>query len=320
MNIRAGSYTKIYTYTAHLITLFICLWLLANLVACATPSTAPKTQAKSTHTPVVMGSQPSTTTPQVTATPRQKPQQQVFIAQELHGPTNFLLHTPLKFSQASGTVTDNGGTQTQLSPQTVQSAISSELKRFLFVADHNDIVKVYTPGATAPISTQITQLAQRGTAIQYTQVINSVTTVFNCLLTGNNVSVTYQQQYSGAATPTDPIAMSSSTVTVAFTTTITRVAGSDIPTAPTRGTYRLAQNKAVTLTWTAGQHATRYDIYRLIPNVDQQYQLIGNASGPTYTDASTTAKKSTTGIAYAIFAVGPTGVENPSDTVITIVS
>ncbi len=79
-------------------------------------------------------------------------------------------------------------------------------------------------------------------------------------------------------------------------------------------------NGGVALSWSAGQHASRYDVYREVTNVDQQFQLVATVTGTTYTDASATAIKyaHAEGITYAIFAVGPTGVENPSDTVVSV--
>jgi hypothetical protein len=241
--------------------------------------------------------------------------------QALHGPTNFQLSNPFKFAQATGTSTDNGGTVTQLDAKTIQTSITDELKRFLFVVDRNNTIKVYTPGASAPISTQVTQQADGDTSIQYTQIVDSVTTTFNSAMARDRITIEYERQYSGEASDNDPLAMTGSDVNVALTTTVKWVTAKEIPTAPTRGSFHLTNAGAVTLSWQPGQQVHTYNIYRMFPAVNQQYQLLKSITATSYTDTSSLAIKNarqSPGIIYAIFAVGPTGVENPSDEVITV--
>lgn len=239
----------------------------------------------------------------------------------LHGPANFLLRTPLDFSNVSGSATDGNGTTTQLDAKTIKDGINEEFKHLLFMVDSNDSVKVYNPGATTPTTVQITQNNDGSTAIAYTQTTNSeagsFAITFDGVLSKNRISALYEQRYA----PLLISSVSASDVTVAFTAPVRWVAADEIPAAPVSGTYRITSSGGIALSWGAGQRAVAYDVYRLIPARDQQFQLLGTVKDPAYNDNSPEAVQNahaTPAIAYAIFSVGPTGIENPANLVISL--
>ncbi|GHO78360.1 hypothetical protein KSD_61310 [Ktedonobacter sp. SOSP1-85] len=236
----------------------------------------------------------------------------------LHGPTNFLLATPLNFSSADGATKDNNGAITPLAANAIKTEITGELKRLLFVVDNSDLVKVYSPGAS-PITAQVALHTDGGTAIDYTQVVNSeagsVTITFNGVLLKDQMTATYQQQYA----PSILINASESAVVVAFTTQVRWIEAKQIPAAPGHGQYQRTSNGGVALSWSAGQNATAYNVYRLISDHDQQFQLLATVKNTSYIDDSAEAIHDvnlTKGITYAIFSLGPTGVENPGGIII----
>lgn len=206
----------------------------------------------------------------------------------LHGPANFLLTTPLNFSSASGATKDNNGAITPLTANAIKTEITGELKRLLFVVDNSDHVKVYSPGAS-PITARVTLHTDGGTTIDYTQVVNSeagsVTIAFNGVLLKDQMTATYQQQYA----PSILINASESAVVVAFTTQVRWIEAKQIPAAPGHGQYRRASNGGIDLSWSAGQNATAYDVYRLISDHDQQFQLLATVKDTSYIDDSAEA-------------------------------
>jgi hypothetical protein len=300
--------------------ILLAAFLLQTLAGCGTTSSnkgsVSSTQVPSIYGPVLPPGYKPSPTPSLKSTPTLQ-------ATQLHGPTNFLLSNTLNFSSASGTTTDNSGSTTQLDEKTIEAGITSEFKHILFVASSDDVVKVYVPGAPAATSTEVTQRSDGSTGIDYAQQEGNVTTTFGSALYKDQIIVQYEQKYSGQATTDDPLASTGSDATVEFTTTVKWVTPQEIPTSPGNGTFKVANDGSVQLSWSAGQNATGYDVYRMILGVDQQYQLLTTVQGTSYSDTSADAiknVKTTTGIAYAIFAVGASGVENPSDIVINAVS
>ncbi len=238
----------------------------------------------------------------------------------LHGPTNFLLTTPLNFSSASEATMDNSGAITPLDANTIKTQITAELKRLLFVVDSSNSVKIYSPGASS-VAAQVTHNVDGGTVIDYKQMVNSeagsVTITFDGILLKDQMAATYHQQYS----PSILINAMASDVTVTFTTTVRWVAANQIPTAPGNGKYQLISNGGVALSWSAGQNAVMYNVYRLISDRDQQFQLLVTVKDTSFIDNSPEVIQnihSPKGITYAIFSVGPTSVENPGGTVILV--
>jgi hypothetical protein len=281
--------------------LLTALFALQTLAGCAdsssasTKQTASQTQ-KQTYGPVAI-------------TPTLAPS-------ALHGPANFLLRTPLNFTAVSGTTMDDAGTSTPLDAKTIKTGITSELQRVLFVVANNDAVNVYMPGTATPIQAQVTQHPDGSTAINYTHQTDSVTIQFAAALYKDQIIINYEQQYSPLITEN----ASASDVVVTFTTYIKWVSANQIPAAPDDGQYQISANGIVNLTWNASQNAVAYHVYRMFPDQDQEFQLLGTVKDTSYNDkpAQLSQKLSTMGIAYAIFSVGSTGIENPTDAVISI--
>jgi hypothetical protein len=239
----------------------------------------------------------------------------------LHGATNFLLHTPLDFSRVSGSNTDGNGQSTPLNTGTIKAGVNEEFAHLLFQVDETNTVRVDPPGTTVPTIAQVSPHTDGSAEISYTQTSNSeagsFTLNFDGLLTKDRISVLYEQSYS-------PLVISGSTasdVTVIFSASVRWVGTDEIPAAPADGSYHLTSNGGIALAWASAPGAVAYAVYRLISARDQQFRPLATVSGPTYTDRSALAIQSARarpGIAYAIFSLGPTGVENPTDIVIVV--
>ncbi len=234
----------------------------------------------------------------------------------LHGPTNFQLRTPLNFSAVNGTSTDDSGNSTPIDAQTIKTGATTELQGLLFEVNKDNTVNVYLPGDSSPIKAQVTQRPDGSTAINYTQQITSITINFAAALYKDQIIANYEQQYTPLITEN----ANATDVVVSFTTHVRWILAKQIPTAPDNGQYQITKNGAVDLSWDPGQNAVAYNVYRIFPDQDQQFQLLGTVKNTTYNDKSAQIpqKLSTMGIAYAIFSVGPTGIENPVDAVISI--
>jgi len=300
-----------------LIFFFLVLFLVQAIAACSTNpqgSSPPATQvASSTQPAQASATQPAQTpgdpSPTATTTPP-----------SLVGPTNFLLATPLNFSSVNGATMDDSGAVTPLDTNTVETEVTGELERLLFVVDSSDNVKVYSPGV-APVAAQLKFNTDGSTAIFYTQTVDSeagtIAITFAGVLLKDQIRVDYQQQY----TPSMLINALASDVEVSFTTHVKWVAANQIPAAPSNGTYHITSQGGIALSWSAGQNAVSYNVYRLISDQDEEFQLLATVRGTSYIDNSKDAIQninSIKGITYAIFSVGPTGVENPGGIVISI--
>lgn len=300
-NIGDSHYIRCF-YASMLITAFL-------LMSCGTisPQTHAVTPTPTQHTHI---RGPFLSTPTPTVQPS-----------ALHGPANFLLNTPLQFSDVSGTSTDGGGNTTQLDTPTIETGINEEFKHLLFVIDKSNAVKVSIPGSTTPIAAQITQHTDGSTTIDYSQTSNSEAGSFSLTFEGSLLNdqmlAIYEQQYS-------PLVISSvpaSDVKVAFTAQVRWVSTSEIPAPPENGTYHFTSNGEIVLSWSAGQNAATYDVYRLIPTQDQQFQWVSTVQDTSYYDTTPAAIQNahtTQGVAYAIFSLGATGVENPASIVISV--
>lgn len=292
----------------------LAILLLSLLVGCGTDSqNTPLSDKPTTQAGQVSATQPAPTSAPLSPTSTAQPS-------ILQGPTNFLLTPPLNFASVSGATMDNSRAITPLDANTIKTQITAELKRLLFVVDSRDGIKVYSPG-TSPVAAQVTQNADSSIAINYQQTVDSeagsVAITFDGVLLKHQITVTYDQQYS----PSILINANASDATVTLTAAVRWVSADQIPAAPGNGRYQLIRNGGVALAWSAGQNATAYNVYRLISDRDQQFQLLATVKATTYTDNSATAVQyvnSPKGITYAIFSVGPTGVENPGGMVIVV--
>jgi hypothetical protein len=238
----------------------------------------------------------------------------------LHGPTNFLLNVPFAFSSVNGVTTDDSGTTTPLNATNIKTEVTQELRHLLFVVDSNDNIKVYSQGSS-PVSAQLTFNADGSANISYTQTANSeagsVTILFSAALSTKQIGVDYEQQY----TPSIVINAQASDIQVAFTAPVKWVAPNEIPAAPSNGASQTTSQGGIALSWSAGQNAVAYDVYRLISDQNQQFQLLATVKGTSYSDNSSDTIKNihaTKGTTYAIFSVGPTGVENPGGIIISV--
>lgn len=239
----------------------------------------------------------------------------------LHGATNFLLRTPLAFSRISGSSTDGNGTTTQIDTSSIQTGVNDEFVHQLFMVDDTNTVRVYPPGTTTPTVAQVTQHTDGSAELTYTQTSNSeagsFSLFFDGLLTKDSLNALYEQRFSPLLISSAP----ASDVTVTFTAPVRWISSDEIPAAPASGVYHLTGNGSIALSWEGGQGAVAYDVYRLISTRDQQFRPLVTVKGLAYTDNSSQAIQQAharPGIAYAIFSVGPTGVENPGDLIISV--
>lgn len=238
----------------------------------------------------------------------------------LHGPTNFVLKVPFAFSSVQGVTTDNNGATMALNPAQVRNDLTQEMRHMLFVVDNNAAIKVYNQGSQ-PFSAQLTSAANDSADISYTQTANSeagsVTMNFRGVLTKKQMVVQYEQQYN----PSIMINAQPSDITAVFTAPVQWVAPDEIPAPPANGSRQVTSQGSVALSWAAGQNAAAYDVYRLISDQNQQFQLLATVKESAYTDNSAATIQNihaTKGITYAIFSVGPTGVENPGGIIISV--
>lgn len=238
----------------------------------------------------------------------------------LHRPANFVLKVPFAFSSVQGVTTDSNGATAALNPAQVKNELTQEMRHMLFVVDSNAALKVYNQGSQ-PFSAQLTSAAADSVQISYTQTANSeagtVTMNFSGVLTKKQIVVHYEQQYN----PSIMINAQPSDISVAFTASVQWVAPNEIPTPPTNGSRQVTSQGGVALSWSASQNAAAYDVYRLISDQNQQFQLLATVKESAYTDNSAATIQNihaTKGITYAIFSVGPTGVENPGGIIISV--
>jgi hypothetical protein len=251
----------------------------------------------------------------VPTTPTKQPSPAPTIQSILQGKSNFVLDTPFNFSNANGTTTDDNGVSTPIAQNTVESGVTSELRHLLFVVTNGSAIQIYSQGSTKPIKARVTQRTDGSVDIGYTQASNtavgSTNISFDGTMFNDQIFVLYQQSYS----PTIVSSGVQSSVTVAFSAKVQWVTPSQIPAVPANGRFQFRPTRAVALAWDAGKNAVAYDVYRLIPSQDQSFAFVATVKDTTYIDASAAAWQNahtSTGITYAIFAVGPTGVENPA--------
>jgi hypothetical protein len=209
---------------------------------------------------------------------------------------------------------DDSGVSTPIAQNTVESGVTSELRHLLFIVTNGSDIQIYSQGSTTPIKAQVTQRTDGSVDVGYTQTSNtslgSVNISFDGTMFHDQIFVHYQQSY----TPTITSSEVQSNVTVAFSAKVQWVTPSQIPALPANGRFRFTPTSAVALAWDTGKNAVAYDVYRLIPSQDLSFEFVATVKDTTYTDTSAAAWQNahtSTGITYGIFAVGPTGVENP---------
>lgn len=238
------------------------------------------------------------------------------------GTTYFLLNNSLNFSSASGTGNDNGAT-IQLDQNTVENGVISYFQHALFFVDGSGNVTVYTSG-NSPTAVQTSVNSDNSVNMQYSQSSNSYTDSFNGTLAGDQMTATYDQQTFGGTTVGGQQYTGGTDISATFTTTVNWVSADQIPGAPSGGQYQLSSDGGVILSWGAASgNVAGYNIYRMIFTVDNQPQLIATTTDVSYTDESPEAiqnAQTITGMMYEVYAVGPTGIENPADVLYSVSS
>lgn len=304
---------------ARLYVLLLVLLLALALVGCDSPAQSQDGASAGTpatsqegQTPTAPPVSQGTSTPEATTFPSS--------SSVLQGPTNFVFKLPFAFTTAQGVTTDNSGATVPLKAETVKSELTQEMRHMLFVVDGNDNLKVYNQGSQ-PFSAQLTFNPDGSARVSYTQTASSeagtITMMFSGLLSKKQIAVQYEQQYN----PSIMINAQSSDIVAEFTTPVQWVAPDEIPTPPTNGVRQTTSQGGIALSWSAGQHAAAYDVYRLISDQNQQFQLLATVKETGYIDNSAATIQNihaTKGITYAIFSVGPTGVENPGGIIISV--
>lgn len=268
--------------------------------------------AAATATPL-----PPTPTSISTPTPTPLPPTSIV---SLQGPTNFILNNTLTFSQASGTGMVNGAT-TQISSDTVERSVIATFQHTLFVVDSNNNIIVYTDSSPSPVQASTSKNADGSVSIRYTKSSNAGTTTFDGTLAGNQMKATYTTDFISGTTVNGQTFSGGSTSTSTFTTQVKWVSASQIPSAPTNGRYQLTSNGGVSLTWSG--NAPGYNIYRFVLTDSRGFQFLAKTSSNSYLDESQTTinnAQTITGISYDIYAVGPTGIENPSGITLSVSS
>ncbi len=297
-NIQRGHYAIRFFAQMCIATVF-----LAILAGCGAAS---QNTSAATVTPAASTVAPTTPTAQSSPTPT--------VQSILQGKSNFVLDPPFNFSAANGITTDDNGTTTSIDQNTVESGITSELQHLLFVVTNGSDIQVYSQGSTKPIKAQVAQHTDGSVDVDYTQesdtALASTDISFDGTMSNDQMSVHYQQSYN----PTIITSGSQSDVIAAFSAKVQWVTSNQIPATPANGRFQFTPANAVAVAWDAGKNAVAYDVYRMIPSQDQAYEFVTTVKDTMYTDTSAAAWQNahtSTGISYSIFAVGPTGVENP---------
>lgn len=243
----------------------------------------------------------------------------------LTGPINFIANKTLNFSSASGTSIVNGAT-TQLSETQVEDGVTDVMHHVLFEVNSNTNIKVYTPTPPSPTQAQVGQNADGSTSIRYTHTTKSGITTFNGKLLGDQLSGTYASSSMSATRVNNQDFSGGNNSTATFTTPVTWITSEQLAAPPTNGRYQITPDGGVALTWTPGAASAlvkQYNIYRFVLTDPNGFQFLASTQGTSYTDSSTIARNNAqtiTGMAYAIYAVGSSGVENPTDTTISVSS
>lgn len=279
---------------------WVCIAIVFLAIVAGCSSTAPQNTSVATVVPT---------------TPTEQPSPAPTVQAILQGRSNFVLDAPFNFSNVNGATANGSGVPTPVAQNTVKSGVTSELQHQLFVVTNGSDIQIYSQGSTKPIKAQVTQLTDGSVDVSYTQTSNtamgSTNISFDGIILNDQISVHYQQSYN----PTIVSSAAPSSVAVAFSAKVQWVIPSQIPASPANGRFQFTPASAVALAWNTGKNAVAYDVYRVIPSQGQTFEYVATVKDTTYTDTSAAAWQNahtSTGITYGIFAVGPTGVENPA--------
>lgn len=138
------------------------------------------------------------------------------------------------------------------------------------------------------------------------------------------MTATYDQQTFGGTTVGGQQYTGGTDISATFTTAVNWVSADQIPSAPSGGQYQLSSDGGVILSWGAASgNVAGYNIYRMIFTADNQPQLIATTTDVSYADESPEAiqnAQTITGMMYEVYAIGPTGIENPTDVLYSVSS
>ena len=235
------------------------------------------------------------------------------------GSTYFMLNNGLSFSAASGTGMDNGAT-INLDPNAVEGSVTTTFQHTIFVQDSSGNITVYSTG-NDPVNAQVSQNADGSTSIAYSISGSNSSDSFNGTLSNGQMTATYQQDFIGGATVGGQEYMGGTNISATFTAAVNWITADQIPAAPSNGQYQLSSDGGVLLSWSPAQssNVSGYDVYRMVLGVDTQQQFQTTTTDTSYSDESSEAiqnAQTVTGVMYTIYAVGPSGIENPEDVVI----
>ena len=229
------------------------------------------------------------------------------------GQTSYFVVGQLTFSQAQGVGSVNGA-QTQLAADTVEQSIASVFRPTLFATASNGVMTVYSPG-WSPVTATLTSNGDGSYSIAYNEESNNATASFSGTLRGSQISGTYQQEGAGGNVVNGQENIGGTNISGVFTAPVTWVSANDIPGAPT-GLQIQDENGALVLTWEAAPGSVSYyAIYRLVGLVNSSQTYLSATQSTTFTDTTALSVSPSGGdeIFYYVYAVGPTGVENPQD-------
>jgi hypothetical protein len=229
------------------------------------------------------------------------------------GQTSYFVAGQLGFSQAQGVGSVNGA-QTQLTEGAVEQLIASVFRSTLFATTSNGVMTVYSPGWT-PVTAALTNNGAGSYSISYSEQSGNSTSSFFGTLRGSQISGSYQQEGAGGNVVNGQENIAGTNISGAFTAPITWIAADDIPGAPTDLQIR-SGNGAVALTWQAAPgNVDHYAIYRIIGLVNSSQTYLSSTRSTSFTDTTALSLAPSGGdeIFYYVYAVGPTGVENPLD-------
>jgi len=111
--------------------------------------------------------------------------------------------------------------------------------------------------------------------------------------------------------------MGGTNISASFTAQANAVTADQIPGAPGKGQFQFSSDGGINLSWQAASgNVSGYVVYRQVLGINSAPQELQTTTDTSYSDDSSEAiqnAQTVTGILYTIYAVGPTGITNPTD-------
>jgi hypothetical protein len=217
------------------------------------------------------------------------------------------------FNQASG-VGDVNGAQIQFSTEQAEEAVANVFQATLFEIESNGTVTVYSPG-WSPVSTTLTQNSDGTYGIAYQEQSSNSTASFNAKLNSSQIGVGYQQEGAGGNFVDGQENVAGRNFGGSFTAPVIWVNASNIPGSPTNLQIQ-GENGTLVLNWSpAAGNVSHYVIDRLIGIANSSPVYVSSTTSTTFDDTTALSMTPAGGdeIFYYVYAVGPTGVVNPTD-------